>query len=142
MRDITQPSNAYYCWRQRHNHQEDRTFLILHVKNPTVQLQTGKKLKKVKSKLKKVKDDVADLGEDQNAEIRTLYGVGYFLCRKDSTVKRGAIQKAMLILSYQPYFEMFHLPARATLERYLDDKSSKETHPIIGWDKYQVKKHY
>ena len=23
-----------------------------------------------------------------------------------------------------------------------DDKSSQETHPIIGWDKYQVKKHY
>ena len=63
--------------------------------------------------------------------MRTLYGVGYFICRKDSTVKRGAIQKAMLILSYQPFFEVFHLPATATLERYLDDKSCKEGKTLL-----------
>ena len=54
-------------------------------------------------------------------ETVTLYGVGYFRNRPDKTVKRGAIQKAILILAWQPFFEMYYTPALATLERYLDD---------------------
>ena len=35
---------------------------------------------------------------------------------------------------------MMNKPDQAPLKE--DEKSSKETHPIIGWDKYQIKKHY
>jgi hypothetical protein len=60
-------------------------------------------------------------GEDRTV---TLYGVGYFRNRPDKTVKRGALQKAILILTWQPFFEMYYAPALATLERYLDDNKN------------------
>ena len=107
-----------------HIHQQDRTFLILHVKPSSLE---PRKLKKVKSKRKKLNNEPLE----EEGESKVLFGVGYFICRKDPTVKRGAIQKSMLILSYQPYFEVFHLPAIATLERYLDDKSCKEGKSLL-----------
>ena len=106
-----------------HIHREDRTFLVL--KNIKVD-NTNSANKKAKKQKKKKKEDGNEQTSSVESETRTLYGVGYFLSKNDSTVKRGAIQKALLILSYHPYFELFSLPAKATLERYLSDKSSKE----------------
>jgi len=108
---------------------------------------SSKKDKKAKKSARKEKDKEKDDDDDDDAEdgdapssavsrnsvthavaaaeggseTVTLYGVGYFRNRPDKTVKRGAIQKAILILAWQPFFEMYYTPALATLERYLDD---------------------
>ena len=113
-----------------HIHSEDRTFLILHIK---------KKIKtKVKDKKKRRKDSKKDepqtesQGDDESVEVEEiLYGVSFFMSRHDKTVKRGAIQKSILLLSSQPHFELFYHPAKATLERYLDDKSGKEGKQLL-----------
>ena len=89
-----------------HIHREDRTFLVL--KNIKVD-NTNSANKKAKKQKKKKKEDGNEQTSSVESETRTLYGVGYFLSKNDSTVKRGAIQKALLILSYHPYFELFSL---------------------------------
>jgi hypothetical protein len=104
-----------------HIHREDRTFLVLQVRQKT------KVTKKSKKNKRKKKDDNADEDSaEEKEQLRTLYGVAYFVSRTDATVKRGALQKSMLVLSYHPYFDLYYLPAKATLERYLDDKTGKD----------------
>ena len=118
-----------------HIHGQDRTFLILHLKALSVPAGTikKKKLKKLKKKDEIKEEDVkqAALLELVDEQGITLYGVGYFISRTDSTVKRGAIQKSILILSYHPYFDLFYEPAKATLERYMDDKTCKEGKSLL-----------
>jgi len=102
-----------------HIHREDRTFLVLQVRQKT---KVTKKSKKNKQKKKEDGDEEST----EKEQLRTLYGVAYFVSRTDSTVKRGALQKSILVLSYHPYFDLYYLPAKATLERYLDDKTGKD----------------
>lgn len=58
--------------------------------------------------------------EDDDGKPFFLYGLGFFRNVRDPSVPRGAIQKSMLILSYQPYFSIFLPLCRAALTRYMD----------------------
>ena len=118
-----------------HIHGHDTTFLILHLKSPQPALLPTKKKKGLMRTQKKkdlAEEEVgASSAESGDTEGCILYGVAYFISRTDSTVKRGAIQKSILILSYHPYFNLFYKPAKAILERYLDDKSCKEGKTLL-----------
>lgn len=63
---------------------------------------------------------------------KTLYGMGYFRNFRDATVRRGAVQKALLLLSTQPYFSVFKPLLQATIEKYYretkDGKEAKADH--------------
>lgn len=126
-----------------HIHSEDRTYHILPIKITQKKQKSAKKLTKKKLKKDETVDpeDIEPESELQSPrsspsspslspstspdhpedEERILYGVGYFRNRPDKTVKRGALQKAILVLTWQPFFEIYSAPALATLERYLDD---------------------
>lgn len=91
--------------------------------------QKSKDKKSSKRKKEGKEGEVAE--DDAEVEEKILYGVSYFMSRHDKTVKRGAIQKSILLLSWQPHFELYYSPAKATLERYLDDKTGKEGKQLL-----------
>ena len=111
-----------------HIHREDRTFLILHIREKKQPFRSKSKLLKRK---KLAETQIRDEDEQEEFVTKVLYGVAYFVSRTDATVKRGALQKAILILSSHPYFDLYYYPAKATLERYLDDKTGKEGKPLL-----------
>ncbi|KAL0481302.1 hypothetical protein AKO1_012751 [Acrasis kona] len=80
-----------------HVYEEDQTYMILPVKG----VEMRKEL---------------ELTESQ----KYIYGCILFRNKKDSTVKRGAIQKSILLLSSQPYFTMWDGMMRNTINRVIN----------------------
>jgi hypothetical protein len=64
-----------------HVYEEDQTYMFLPVKGTRMR-------------------NILELTEGQN----TVYGLVLFRNKRDSTVKRGAIQKSIVLLASQPYF--------------------------------------
>ncbi|KAJ5069122.1 arf3-interacting protein [Anaeramoeba ignava] len=68
-----------------------------------------------------ISDDDAFKKEDQ----KILYGLGLFRCVHDETVRRGAIQRSILILSWLPYFSLYLPLLRACLNQYFPSPNKK-----------------
>jgi Protein of unknown function (DUF1630). len=77
-----------------HLQQEDWTFLVLPIKNKKTQV------------------------------VSYLYGMGYFRNFLDASVRRGATQKSLLLLSTNPYFSVYKPLLQVAIEKYY--RESKE----------------
>ena len=87
-----------------HLHTEDWTYIIL----------TPDKISD-----QKVDQYTEDPSELEAIEKGTLYGMVYFRNVKDASARRGAVQKAMLLLARQPFFSMFEPLLREALMQFM-----------------------
>jgi hypothetical protein len=62
-------------------------------------------------------------GETAGAQKNLLYGINLVKTRHDSTVRRGAIVKAMCVFSQYQFVEILKKPLELALDRYFDNPS-------------------
>jgi len=79
-----------------HIHTEDWTFIFLHSKNPTTPTHSS-----------------------SATTTNITYGMSFFKKKADKTVRRGAIQKAVVVFSTIPAFAMYSPILRALVDQYL-----------------------
>lgn len=67
-------------------------------------------------------------------EGQVLYGIVCFQQKEDKSLKRGALQKSILLLSFKPYFPCFEPLIHAALTKLLEFSTDQpeETNKIIG----------
>eukprot|EP00164_Ancoracysta_twista_P009030 GFYU01013230.1.p1 GENE.GFYU01013230.1~~GFYU01013230.1.p1 ORF type:complete len:828 (-),score=191.80 GFYU01013230.1:101-2584(-) len=89
-----------------HIHDEDWTYHVLHCEPEEVaDCET-----------------VSAMPSQSSEGKKFLYGIGFFRNVKDASVKRGAVQKALLLLATQPYYKLFKPLMRAAMIQYMDHK--------------------
>lgn len=66
-------------------------------------------------------DYTAIILEPKGGPDTILYGLGFFANVRDSTVKRGAIQRALLIILRQPYFGPLIPLVRHGIKKYIEE---------------------
>jgi hypothetical protein len=79
-----------------HLYEEDSTFIVL--ESPPPELYKSKKT-----------EETSD---------SPLYGMVFFRNKKDNTVKRGAVQKSILLFCFKPLFTVFDPLMRLALSRF------------------------
>lgn len=54
------------------------------------------------------------------SEDKTYYGIAFFRNKSDKSATRGAIQRALIIISRQPHFHLFEQPAYEVIEASME----------------------
>eukprot|EP00736_Rhodelphis_marinus_P002880 Rmarinus@m.5798 len=113
-----------------HLHTEDISYLLLHVtpkaskKGGILSRFSGKNEKDGATESASPTSDAAtsgDMAHDQEDGKVILYGIALFRNKKDDTVRRGAIQKSMLLLSQRPYLNLYEEVLRKAMVRFMDE---------------------
>eukprot|EP01028_Stygiella_incarcerata_P006904 TRINITY_DN28093_c0_g1_i1.p1 TRINITY_DN28093_c0_g1~~TRINITY_DN28093_c0_g1_i1.p1 ORF type:complete len:1238 (-),score=362.35 TRINITY_DN28093_c0_g1_i1:136-3747(-) len=68
-----------------------------------------------------------------NKSEKHVFGLALFQSRRTDKVKRGAIQKSLVLFTYQPMFDVYIPLMRAAMSRYLDKED-----PLILKEFYQI----
>lgn len=86
-------------------------------------------------------DSLANLqgmGQQSTDSNHFLYGINLCCTKHDSTVKRGAIVKAMAIFSRYNLVEFFKRPLDIALERYFDERRVEVLQVMIAHQNYHL----
>lgn len=97
-----------------HIYEEDSTFIFL--KQQTLQdIQESYSKTGTKKTLYRRR---SILGYNEKKKLPALYGMVLFKNKKDSSVRRGAIQKSIVLFSYKPLFKLYEPMLRLALNRW------------------------
>eukprot|EP00761_Pharyngomonas_kirbyi_P011396 gb/GECH01011421.1/.p1 GENE.gb/GECH01011421.1/~~gb/GECH01011421.1/.p1 ORF type:complete len:851 (+),score=162.09 gb/GECH01011421.1/:1-2553(+) len=98
-----------------HLYKEDISYMILPCPKD---IKGALKMKKSKKKSKEIKMEFE--------KEKYLYGIILFHNRKDESVRRGAVQKSMLLLSYQPHFNVWEKFMKVALSKIMDGEKPEK----------------
>lgn len=98
-----------------HNRDVDFTFIFLNRDSPHVDQTLWSNYPKYRAPIY--------TGSEEEAPKRLLYGINLVKTRHDSSVRRGAIVKAMCLFSQYHFVEILKKPLELALEMYFDNPS-------------------
>lgn len=120
-----------------HIHSEDWTYILLHAKSLNSNNTSVTPKKNTKDKRLSLTSNITNIETDSlfrlysNQELNddtpteeweVYYGISIFKNKADKTVKRGAVQKSILLISKQPYFSLYEPILKHCINYYFEHK--------------------